>query len=669
MEERRRTWFDDRGLTGAGGGRIAVRAGALHYWRAPADRWPALIAAVKALGCTAIDSPVPWAIHERDGGFDWTGARDLPAFLTMIADAGLHAILRPGPWVDAQLPFGGLPERIVREPDIVARAAHGGPAWLPHPTRAYPLPSLASSRYRTEVATWLTEVARVLEPLRGPAGPVAALALDHHGAAAYRAGAFDLDYHPDAIAWWRADDEREPPTRWVDDDADRCVAWVRWKERYLARGLGELRRTLTATGLGDLAVFHAATPETPWHTDLPAIARAIGGPVAIEVSGGSGDLDAIRQRQLWASGSAAVAGVVAIGCGHAPYLPPRTGAEQRAAAITALAAGARGLTITMAVGRDRWIGGALDERGRVTADGAWVAPLLAALATLGWDGLQRRARVALSASRADARHGLASSVLDPAPPIVAELLGLGAGGSAALGRDADAVTYRRWFAAAAAALDLARVPYAIVDESAGLDRLQAFDAIVAPTLRRVDRKLWRDLAAAAAARKVVVYGPDQPTLDELGRPLADDAALPRRAGRMRPGSVDDVAGLAEDLAALVEPATWSTERPAGLHVDIFDDAAGEPRAAIVTNPGAGAVRARLAMPAGVALRDALTGERIDGHDGLATIALAAGDARLFEVVAARAADQKTPASAGERSTMTPAPEITAVARGLPAQKK
>ena len=109
---------------------------------------------------------------------------------------------------------------------------------------------------------------------------------------------------------------------------------------------------------------------------------------------------------------------------------------------------------------------------------------------------------------------------------------------------------------------------------------------------------------------------------------------------MRPGSVDDVAGLAEDLAALVPPATWAIERPAGPHVDVFDDGQGRPRAAIITNPGAGAVRARLALPAGLALRDSLTGEHLESHDGVATIALAAGDARLFDVLPAAATDQK-----------------------------
>ncbi|HVV88197.1 MAG TPA: beta-galactosidase, partial [Kofleriaceae bacterium] len=340
MEERRRTGFDARGLTVGGrpDRRLALRAGAVHYWRAPASSWPTLLAAVRALGCTAVDTPVPWSVHERSAGaFDWSGDRDLPAFLAAAAAAGLAAIVRPGPWVDAQLTSGGLPERIVRDPDIAARAAHGGPAWLPHPPRAYPLPSLASARYHAEVAAWFAEVGRVIAPRLAPDGPVVALAVDHHGGVVYRGGAFDLDYHPDAVAWWRQDHDVEPPTRWADDDAERCAAWVRWKERYLARGLGVLTDALTAAGLGELARFHAAPPHAPWHVDLPAIERAIGGPAAIDVSGGRADLAAIRTRALWTAGSSTGAAPVSVGCGHPAYLPPRTDDDERAAALTALA--------------------------------------------------------------------------------------------------------------------------------------------------------------------------------------------------------------------------------------------------------------------------------------------------------------------------------------------
>src|SRR5262249_47621261 len=155
----------------------------------------------------------------------------------------------------------------------------------------------------------------------------------------------------------------------------------------------------------------------------------------------------------------------------------------------------------MGVGRDRWIGGALDPDGRRRPAAGWIAAIHAALAEVEWTTLRRAAPVALVLSRADVRHGLASSWLDPLPAIAGELAGLGPGGSAGLGRDPAAIAQRRWFDAVAAALDLAQVPYVIVDEAVALDRLLAARAIIAPTLGRVDRALWRNLKLAAGGAK------------------------------------------------------------------------------------------------------------------------------------------------------------------------
>lgn len=238
-------------------------------------------------------------------------------------------------------------------------------------------------------------------------------------------------------------------------------------------------------------------------------------------------------------------------------------------ARAAIAAGAQGLTWHAGVARDRWNGGLCSSQGEPTAEGQRVAAFIA----------QQNARtphshshsqpqpqppqlpqqpqahsppqpaVALIVSRTDTRHGLASSLVDPAPPAALELLGLGAAGAAALGADRDAPIARRWFDAVAQALDLARVAWIRVDERVDLAALPV-RAFVVPTLTRVDRALWRQLQRLAAERRTIVIGPTLPTLDELGEPLGADATPPRRAGTMRPGSLDDVPGLAADLAAL-----------------------------------------------------------------------------------------------------------------------
>ena len=641
MEEHRRTWFDDDGLVLAARGaepvrHLAVRGAAMHYWRTPRAAWRRCLDGLARLGVTVVESYVPWGVHERvGGGHDWTGDRDLGAWLDEVAAAGLVAALRPGPHINAELTYFGFPERIIRDPEIQARAAHGGPVWLPAPPRAFPVPSYASEKLHDEVEGWFAAVAEVVAPRLWPDGPVVALQVDNEPHMFFRGGAFDHDYHPDAVAWWAARHDVEPPRAWSPETAAICAAWVRFKDEYLAHALGRFAVALDVAGLGGVARFGNLPPGEPWFCDPVPLERAIHGPVGIDVYAAAGDLDAVRRRGLHLVGStSSVPLVPELGCGHSPYLWPLDDDDQRAVALTLLATGVRGLSWYMGVARDRWVGGALDPDGTPRPAAAWIAKLCAALDEIGWPRLRRAAPVALVCSRADVRHGLASSLLDPLPPIAGELLGLGPAGSAELGRDPEAIAHRRWFAAVATALDLARVPYVIVDEGAPLDRFLAARAIVAPTFARVDRALWRTLKQAAEQRRVIVLGPELPARDELGGPLGDDAAPPRKAGRMRPGSLDDVAGLAEDLAALAPPASWFVERPSGVHAHAFAQPGDEPdrvRVVFLVHPGDRRVQAQLIVPTGTTLRDPLDGARFGDDAGVVAVPIGPRDARMLIV--------------------------------------
>lgn len=622
MEERRRTHFDERGLIVDGAAR-PWWAATVHYWRTPRASWRRALVELARLGVTIVEVPVPWAVHERaSGGHDFGGALDLGAFLDEARDAGLAVAAALGPMTDGEQRFAGLPERVVRDEAWWARAAHGGPAWVPLPTQAFPLPSLHAAGFLAEVGRWFAAVAAVLAPRAQAGGAVVALGLDVGQAAMARAAAFDLDYHPDAIAAWRADHDGEPPRTWTPDTAATCAAWVRWKAEATGRALATLSAALDSAGLDGLARYGGAPPVDPHHDDL-----ATPWPRAAELASGTARPTAVRRR-LVDRGALALARVPA---GHSPLFAPTTETERRAVELSALAAGARGLTWTMGVARDRWIGGLLTADGHPTGEAHRVAALLAAAARLGLPGLRRRADVALIVTRADARHGLASSLVEPAPAALLELLHLGPAGADELARDAAAPLARRWFTAVARALDLAQVAWTLVDERADLDALSAA-AFVVPTVgapARVDRALWRALHRRAADRRIVVYGPDVPTLDELGAPLGTDLAPPRRAGTMRPGSLDDVPGLAADLAALAPRDEWTVERPGHLLVDVLEDAAGQVRALFVTNPGKKAARAVLTVPPGAALRDAIDDQPLRSDGGTLALDVPARGVRLL----------------------------------------
>lgn len=63
-----------------------------------------------SLPLDALQVYVAWNVHEPEAGrFDWDGQADLAAWLTLAAEEGLLAVLRPGPYICAEWDFGGLP--------------------------------------------------------------------------------------------------------------------------------------------------------------------------------------------------------------------------------------------------------------------------------------------------------------------------------------------------------------------------------------------------------------------------------------------------------------------------------------------------------------------------------------------------------------------------------
>ncbi|MGF0114698.1 glycoside hydrolase family 35 protein [Promicromonospora sp. Marseille-Q5078] len=87
-----------------------VISGALHYFRVHPDQWADRIRKARLMGLNTIETYVAWNFHAPEpDGFDLTGRRDLGRFLDLVAAEGLHAIVRPGPYICAEWDGGGLP--------------------------------------------------------------------------------------------------------------------------------------------------------------------------------------------------------------------------------------------------------------------------------------------------------------------------------------------------------------------------------------------------------------------------------------------------------------------------------------------------------------------------------------------------------------------------------
>lgn len=99
-----------------------VISGALHYFRVHPDQWADRIRKARLMGLNTIETYVAWNVHApQRGRFDLDGPRDLGRFLDLVADEGLHAIVRPGPYICAEWDGGGLPGWLLADPDVGVR--------------------------------------------------------------------------------------------------------------------------------------------------------------------------------------------------------------------------------------------------------------------------------------------------------------------------------------------------------------------------------------------------------------------------------------------------------------------------------------------------------------------------------------------------------------------
>jgi len=101
---------------------VRIVAGAMHYFRVPREYWRDRLLKIKACGFNTIETYAAWNMHEpREGEFDFSGMLDLKAYLELVNELGMFAIVRPGPYICSEWEFGGLPWWLLRYDDIELR--------------------------------------------------------------------------------------------------------------------------------------------------------------------------------------------------------------------------------------------------------------------------------------------------------------------------------------------------------------------------------------------------------------------------------------------------------------------------------------------------------------------------------------------------------------------
>ncbi|CAI9265529.1 unnamed protein product [Lactuca saligna] len=107
-----------------------IIGGDLHYFRTLPEYWEDRLTRAKALGLNAIQTYVPWNLHEpKEGQLDFNAIADIVSFLELCQKLDLLVMLRAGPYICAEWDLGGFPAWLLtKNPAIRLRSSD--PAYL-----------------------------------------------------------------------------------------------------------------------------------------------------------------------------------------------------------------------------------------------------------------------------------------------------------------------------------------------------------------------------------------------------------------------------------------------------------------------------------------------------------------------------------------------------------
>jgi beta-galactosidase len=653
---------------------VPMWAGAMHYWRHAPEDWGACLDAMKAMGLRLVDTYVPWGVHETaQGVFDFGerfGRLDVARFIRLCGEKGMHVIARPGPHINAELTYFGLPERVVWDRECQARTPRDNPVILPLVPVAFPVPSYASDSFFDETALWFEACGRVLSPLLHPHGPIVMLQVDNEGALYFRDGPYDQDYHPDAIRLFRTflrdkyssvktlreiwNDEGitfatvTPPVKFDAKEANelaRHLDWMEFHEHLLAEAMGRFNQSLENAGLTTVPTLHnfpLGEAATPLNASRMAEVVDLIGLDYYHPANPQHHMTILRRTGELATrceGRQVPPFGAEVGAGFPPFFPPLDDKDSLYALMAAMAYGLRGFNLYMAVDRDRWVGAPIDVHGIPRRLADEYHALIEALDKVAFNTLHRATPVKLVVPRALRRLARATHAFGPVTPAAFHIAGAGPLESCleddfGLGEIAPIVgeTFVRAFERAL----LARgVPFSYAGGESLEMSIVGAAWIVCTTAGGLKTDFFTSLREAHERGIVVTIGPRVPDRDGSMRLVAkphDVSGLEVEA-LGEPSRADAL--VARRIDELGLPA-YPVDVP-DVHVTVHDDEEGVPRVAFVMNPTAKPVVATVGLGRTRVLVDMLPRpravNRIEPHAGTGAfvVEVPARTVRMFSI--------------------------------------
>ncbi len=179
----------------------------LHYFRIDKRYWSICFERIKRAGFRIISTSVPWNVHQDNSKYiDFSGysdpKKDLVVFLELAREFGFKVILRPGPWVAGEIPYGGLPKFLFNDIKIFARDANGMEIKLPNTygVEGGYLPSYLHRNFQFHLKNYFKAFIDITKNYIHPRGPVFMVELDYETSFGRLLEPDKADYNPEVLS-------------------------------------------------------------------------------------------------------------------------------------------------------------------------------------------------------------------------------------------------------------------------------------------------------------------------------------------------------------------------------------------------------------------------------------------------------------------------------------
>lgn len=620
---------------------VSLYGGAVHYWRLDRDKWDQILESVKGMGFNMISIYIPWEIHEVEKGvFDFSGNKDIDAFLTLCEEKDFRVIVRPGPQINSELTWFGYPKRILENERLQMRNAKGGRTVLTQVPKPIPAVNYAADEFYEETALWYDAICEILARHCYPKGGIVAAQVDNEMAYFFCINAYAADYSEESLAQYRnflldkygdlasinkaygtsysSEGEIDPPRRFEGKDKHDIPVladWIEYREQYLIISMDRLADMMRERGLDQIALFH----NYPHPLGPGGAASGFTTPFNIAKLEEKLDFvgfDIYSRKELYSH--VKTVGSYVVGTSRFPYIPefiagvwpwylnPGEIYDEEFVTKAALMQGIKGFSRYMLVERDRWLDSPIRRDGRVREDHEKMFSNANRMQSENsFTSLRRDAKVLLLANREYDRLEAASVLVSfpgdflETPSGFSEYANPLTISEDNLGFDAPVQLEKsKAFGACFEALSAGGHDFVISDTDLDPARWGERSIIVLPTLDYLDAKIQQALVDFVADGGCAVVGPKLPELDSLMNPctILKDAVESGKGKWFVVKSGDDAASILDKACAAADVAAVSksdSRLDVVVHVDQSDD---KRRVVFVANPTAEAIDTRIELP-------------------------------------------------------------------------